>query len=92
MGETASVDVERLRRLADAMSTAAAEIADTRWPELEADALRGSAVSAGVRSGPVADQVREVAARLREWASAARTSAATFERTDAVNGDRFTTG
>ncbi|WP_370333862.1 hypothetical protein [Mycolicibacterium hippocampi] len=92
MGEIASVDADRLRRLADTVSAAAAEIAEAPWPELEPDELRGSAVSERVRPGPVGEQVREGAEQLREWASAARTSAATFECADAVNGDRFASG
>ena len=92
MGEIASVDVDRLRRLADAISTAAAEIADARWPELEPDGLRGSVVGESVRRGPVGEHVRDVAEGLREWAAAARTAAAAFERADAVNGERFASG
>ncbi|MGE0220684.1 DUF7162 family protein, partial [Mycolicibacterium sp.] len=85
----AHVDLDGLRGVADRLAAAADDIDDIRWPELESGALPGSAVSAAVRPGWPAGPVGELAASLRDWAAAARSSADAFERTDSANGDRF---
>lgn len=92
MGEIATVDVGRLRRLADRVSVAAAEVAEVGWPELEPDALPGSAVSAILSSRPGVDQIRAVSTSLGDWATTARASADAFERADTANGERFSSG
>lgn len=91
MGEIAHVDLERLRRVADSFSGAADEVAGLRWPDLDPGALPGSAVAEVVAardliSGPLDDLV----AGLQRWATAARAAAEEFQRTDSVNGTRFT--
>ena len=89
MGEITHVDLGRLRDAADVVSSAASEVADMRWPELDSDALPGSAVSAIAAPDPVMNQVRGLVAGLRDWAAAARTSADAFERADVANGERL---
>jgi hypothetical protein len=90
MGEIASVDLGRVRDLADRVSTAASEAADLRWPPLHPDELRGSAVSAVMASRPAEDRLAHIVTGLREWVTATRRSADAFEHTDTANGERFT--
>lgn len=89
MGEIAHADLGRLRHLADRLSIAGSEVGDMHVPELAAEALRGSEVSAAVTALPVMTRFRGIASSLRDWASAARASADAFERADSASGDRF---
>jgi hypothetical protein len=80
MGEIVEVDLTQLRAVADRVVDAAEQIAQMRWPTLDPDDLRGSAVGA---------RLTEVVANMRGWALAAHMSADAFERADRRNGERL---
>lgn len=90
MGEIAHVDLERLRRVADGFSGAAAEVAGMRWPELDPGALPGSAVAEVAAPELIAGPLGDLIADLNSWATAARVAAEEFQRADGANGNRFT--
>lgn len=90
MGEIAHVDPDRLHRVADVFSGAAADVEDMQWPGLDPAALPGSAVAAAVASPDlVGDQLGDLVAELTGWADAARATAEAFRQTDIANGERF---
>jgi hypothetical protein len=90
MGEIAHVDLDRLHRVADSFSSAAAEVAGMSWPRLGPDALPGSAVAAVVTPELITAQLGPLIASLNSWADAARTTANAFQQADIANGRRFT--
>lgn len=90
MGEIASVDLARLRHLAERVSTTASEVTDLRCPQLHPEELRDSAVSAVMASWPAGNPLADIVIGLRDWAAAARSSADAFDHADAANGERFT--
>ncbi len=89
MGEITAVDVAQLRVVADRVRGAAEHIAQMRWPELDPAELGGSAVARATAPAAMAGRLTDVAADMRDWALAARTSAEAFERAERANGDRF---
>jgi hypothetical protein len=92
MGEITHVDLDRLLRLADSFSSAAAEVAGMSWSRLGPDALPGSAVT-GVLGVVAPDlitaQLGPLIEDLHGWADSARATADAFQRTDDANGRRF---
>ncbi|OBG15614.1 hypothetical protein A5765_00490 [Mycolicibacterium celeriflavum] len=89
MGEIVEVDVSQLRTVADRVMTAAERIAEIRWPELDPDALPGSAVGNVTAPALVAARLAGVVTDMRRWALAAESSADAFERTERRNVDRL---
>jgi hypothetical protein len=89
MGGRTEVDLTQLRTVADHVMTAAEAIAEMRWPELDPDDLRGSAVGRIAAPDLVAARLADVVANMRGWAVAAHMSADAFERADRRNGDLF---
>ncbi|KUI04087.1 hypothetical protein [Mycobacterium sp. IS-3022] len=89
MGEIVEVDVSQLRTVADRVMTAAERITETPWPELDADALPGSAVGNVTAPTLVAARLAGVVADMRRWALAAEKSADAFERAEERNVDRL---
>jgi hypothetical protein len=89
MGEIVEVDLTQLRAVADRVVDAAELIAQMRWPTLDPDDLRGSAVGNIAAPVLVAARLTEVVANMRGWALAAHMSADAFERADRRNGERL---
>jgi hypothetical protein len=90
MGEIAHVDPDRLHRVADTFSGAAADVEGMRAPVLDPAALPGSAVAAVAVADLVAGQLSALSAGLDGWADAARSTVDAFRKADAANGERFT--
>jgi hypothetical protein len=93
MGEIpVEVDVTQLRGVADQIRAAADRIAELRFPGLDPDELRGSAVG-GITEivAPIllAARIEDLVAHMHGWAVAARMSADAFERTEEHNLGRF---
>ncbi|UUO03758.1 hypothetical protein M4D79_13085 [Mycolicibacterium novocastrense] len=88
MGEIVEVDVSQLRTVANRVMTAADQIAEMRWPELNPDELAGAAVADVAATDAVAPGLAEVVANMRGWALAARMSAEAFERAELRTADR----
>jgi hypothetical protein len=89
MGEIVEVDLTQLRAVADRVVDAAEQIAQMRWPTLDPDDLRSSAVGNIAAPVLVAARLTEVVANMRGWALAAHMSADAFERADRRNGERL---
>jgi hypothetical protein len=89
MGEIAHVDLDRLHRVADSFSSAAAEVAGMSWPRLDPDALPGSAVAVVVGPDLITPQSGPLIESLNRWADAARATADAFQHVDDANGQRF---
>ncbi len=89
MGEIAHVDLDRLHRVADSFSRAAAEVEGMQWPAIDPDALPGSAVAAVVTPDLIAGRLGDLIAGLNGWATAARTTGEAFQHADIDNGKRF---
>jgi hypothetical protein len=90
MGEIAHVDTDRLHALAGRFDGTASAVADMSRPVLEPGALPAAVVSGLGIDALLAPQLQGVVADLADWAVAARSAAAAFADTDAVNGGRFT--
>ncbi|KUI42846.1 hypothetical protein AU198_07070 [Mycobacterium sp. GA-1199] len=88
MGEIVEVDVSQLRTVANRVMTAADQIVEMRWPELNPDELPGAAVADVAATGSVAPGLAEVVADMDGWALAARISADAFERAELRTADR----
>ena len=69
--------------------TAAETIAEMRWPGLDPDDLRASAVGRIAAPDLVAARLADVVANMRGWAVAAHMSADALDRADRRNGDQF---
>jgi hypothetical protein len=82
MGEIVEVDLKQLRSVANRVMDAAEQIAQMRWPTLDPDELRDSAVGRIAAPVLVAARLTEVVANMRGWAVAAHMSADAFERAD----------
>lgn len=89
MGEIVEVDLLQLRTLANRVMESAEKIAQMRWPALEPDDLRGSAVGNIAAPVLVAARLSDVVANMRGWAVAAHMSADAFERADRGNGEHL---
>ena len=89
MGGRTEVDLSQLRTVADHVMQAADVIAEMRWPELESDDLRASAVGRTAAADLVAARLTEVVGNMRGWAVAAHMSADALERADRRNGEQF---
>jgi hypothetical protein len=89
MGEIVEVDLTRLRAVADRVMEAAETIAQMRWPTLDPDDLRGSAVGNAAAPALVAARLADVVANMRGWALAAHMSADAFERADRRAGEHL---
>ena len=89
MGEIVEVDLTRLRAVADRVKETADSIAQMRWPALDPDDLRGSAVGNIAAPGIVAARLTDVVANMRGWAVAAHMSADAFERADRGAGEHL---
>jgi hypothetical protein len=89
MGGKTEVDLTQLRAVADRVMDAAGAVADMRWPGLDSDELRGSAVGRIAAPDLIAARLDDVVANMRGWALAARMAADAFERADSSNADRF---
>jgi hypothetical protein len=89
MGGRTEVDLTQLRTVANHVMQAADVIAEMRWPTLDPDDLRGSAVGRIAAPDLVAARLSDVVANRRGWAVAAQMSADALERTDRSNGDQF---
>jgi hypothetical protein len=89
MGGRTEVDLTQLRTVADHVMRAADSIAEMRWPGLDPDDLRGSAVGRVAAADLVAARLTEVVGNMRGWAVAAHMSADALERADHRNGDLF---
>ncbi|MGB3355851.1 MAG: hypothetical protein WBB00_24230 [Mycobacterium sp.] len=89
MGESTHIDLDRLRRLADRISAAGAEVADMGDARWDLGGLPGSLVHASVEAAPIVAEIGDISESLHQWATAARASAEVFERADAANGERF---
>ena len=83
------VELDRLRAVADRVWDAAGEIGEMRWPGLDPDELRGSAVAGTASPTLVAARLEDVVANMRGWVMAARTSADALERADREHGGRI---
>ncbi len=83
------VDLDRLRAVADRVWDAAGEIGEMRWPGLDPDELRGSAVAGTASQTLVTARLEDVVANIRGWVMAARTSADALERADREHGGRI---
>jgi len=83
------VDLGQVRAVADRVRDAAAEIGEMRWPGLDPDELRGSAVGGIASSALVTARLEDMVADMRGWAVAARTSADALERADREHGGRI---
>ncbi|PRC43182.1 hypothetical protein C6A85_000000106665 [Mycobacterium sp. ITM-2017-0098] len=90
MGEIAHVDLDRLHRVADSFSGAAAHVEGMKWPGLDPDALPGSAVAEVAVGDLIAGRLGDLIAGLNGWAGAARSTAEAFQQADFANGKRFT--
>lgn len=89
MGGRTEVDLANLRAVADQVMRSADEVAEMRWPALDADDLNGSVVGRIAAPDLVAARLSDVVADMRGWAVAAHMSAAAFERAEVRNADRF---
>jgi hypothetical protein len=89
MGEIVEVDLTRLRAVADRVMETAETIAQMRWPTLDPDDLRGSAVGNAAAPALVAARLADVVANMRGWALAAHMSADAFERADRRAGEHL---
>jgi hypothetical protein len=89
MGANTEVDLVQLRAVADQVMSAADALAEMRWPALDADGLRGSAVSRIAAPDLIAARLDDVVGNMRGWAVAAHMSADAFERADGRHGARF---
>jgi hypothetical protein len=89
MGEIVEVDLTQLRAVANRVMESAEKIAQMRWPTLDPDDLRGSAVGAVAAPVLIAARLADVVANMRGWAVAAHMSADAFERTDHRIGERL---
>jgi hypothetical protein len=89
MGGRTEVDLTQLRTVADHVMTAAETIAEMRWPGLDPDDLRASAVGRIAAPDLVAARLADVVANMRGWAVAAHMSADALDRADHRNGDQF---
>ena len=89
MGANTEVDLVQLRAVADQVMSAADGLAEVRWPVLDADELRGSAVGRIAAPDLVAARLDDVVANMRGWALAAHMSADAFERADGRGAARF---
>jgi hypothetical protein len=89
MGERTEVDLTQLRTVANHVMQAADIIAEMRWPTLNPDDLRGSAVGRVAAPVLIAARLNDVVANMRGWAVAAHMSADALERADRRNGERF---
>jgi hypothetical protein len=89
MGGSTEVDLTQLRTVADHVMAAADALAEMRWPALDADAMRGSAVGTVAAPDLIAARLTDVVANMRGWAVAAHMSADAFERADKRNANRF---
>jgi hypothetical protein len=85
------VDLDHLRAAADRVLAAAGTIDEMRWPTLDADDLRGSAVSAVPAHVLLAARLNDVVANMRGWATAARMSADALEGAERRSADRIDT-
>jgi hypothetical protein len=88
MGRT-EVDLTGLRAVADHVMAAAEAIAEMRWPTLDADELRGTAVGGIAAPDLVAARLTDVVGNMRGWALAAHMSADAFERAEGRNAGRM---
>ena len=86
MGET-SIRPDALRAGADDIDRIAQLLAELPWPTIEPTALAGTRVSVATCSPRVAMRVDDVIADMRAWSTAARTTAAEFERAERRNAD-----
>jgi hypothetical protein len=89
MGGSTEVDLTQLRTVADRVMAAADALAEMRWPALDADAMRGSAVGTVAAPDLIAARLTDVIANMRGWAVAAHMSADAFEHADKRNANRF---
>jgi hypothetical protein len=89
MGGRTEVDLAQLRTVADHVNQAANVIAEMRWPGLDPDELRGSAVGRIAAPDLVAARLTDVVANMRGWAVAAHMSADALERADRSNGHQL---
>lgn len=88
MGEILEVDLTQLRGIADRVIAAVDQIAEIRWPSLDSDELRGSAVGSVAAPVLIAARLNDVLANMRGWAMAAQLSADAFERAESRNAGR----
>ncbi len=84
-----TVDLTRLRAIADRVERAADTIARFGVPGLREDDLVGSAVGAVASPALVTARLDDVVDRMRGWASAARTSAGAFEAAEEHSAARI---
>ena len=89
MGGRTEVDLGQLRTVADHVMQAADSLAEMRWPTLDSNDLRGSAVGNVAAPVLVAARLTDVVANMRGWALAAHMSADAFERADRRTGERL---
>ncbi|MCW2689787.1 MAG: hypothetical protein JWR37_4677 [Mycobacterium sp.] len=89
MGGNTEVDLVRLRDVANRVMNAANTIAELRFPGLDADDLRGSAVGGIAAPDLIAARLNDVVANMRGWAVAAHMSADALERSERHNAARF---
>jgi hypothetical protein len=89
MGEIVEVDLTQLRAVANRVMESAEKIAQMRWPTLDPDDLRDSAVGTVAAPVLIAAKLADVVANMRGWAVAAHMSADAFERTDRRNGEHL---
>jgi hypothetical protein len=89
MGEILDVDLNELRGVADRVMSAADSVAGMRWPALDPDELRGSAVGGIAAPVLIAARLDDVVANMRGWAVAAHLSADAFERAEHHNAGRI---
>jgi hypothetical protein len=90
MGEILEVDLTQLRGVADHVMSVADSVAEMRWPTLDADELRGSAVGGIAAPVLIAARLNDVIANMRGWAMAAHMSADAFEGAEGRSTVRFT--
>ena len=89
MGEIVEVDLTQLRAVANRVMGAAEQIAQMRWPALDPDDLRGSAVGKIAAPVLVAARLTDVVANMRGWAVAAHMSADAFVKADRRVGENL---
>lgn len=84
-----TVDLSRLRAVANRVDRSANALARFQFPGLDADELRGSTVGGIVSPARVAARLEVVNPAMRRWATVARRSADAFENADHDNAGRM---
>ena len=83
-----SVALGALRAAADHLDGAADRLSEISWPTIEPAALAGAAVSVAATSARASAHMSDVIAEMRDWAVAARSVAAEFERAELAQRPR----